>query len=383
MKMLISITGTVLIGVIGYILILQINNEPNNSENTSTQTPVNSEQKLASKPEADVLPDNATSINMTGQFGSGNFKPTTSESNDKCMEQATELTQANLDRLINETTEEQRLNLFLLTGWDPLISKQSQNLSFEQRSAQLNSTKKRQVKLLEERARELDNSLYIQLYLEACSTNDISDFCHPDDLEQLVATYRDNLIGWLTLINYYNNRGNTEKITELVDMAADAGFLDNLQNTYYREIFTEVNGLVNSPTYAANIMLDYGNKRFLGLGSLTRHCNNNQSLSCYRIGETLANYSNLTLARITGLQLQLDYLTNTGDSSNISLLTQEINEIKSDYANVIDRMEIPKDDQMASYLVSSLDIVDEIEYFKAIQKEALRIREENSDLCLY
>ena len=246
-----------------------------------------------------------------------------------------------------------------------------------------NPTKTYQIELLKEKSATNDSSLYTQLYIEACATSDTPALCQDDDLLAAASNFSDNLSVWLSLINFYNNQGDSEKISELVALASESVQIDNLQTGLYREVFDNALTLTGSPKYSSYLMLNYASTRLYGLGALKKHCAENGGENCFKIGELLEKNSSRNAAKKAGIVLQIDYFRESLNITEFPEKERALNELNQQTELSISDLNIPYSDEMAYFLADNLFIEDELEYAQSIQQKAQSLLADDPSLCAW
>lgn len=283
---------------------------------------------------------------------------------------------------INSTTLlEERLPLFLLTGFNELVNS---TLVTSPDDRPWNSpAKKLQLELLKDASKDGESPLYTQLYIEACATSDVPEFCKDEDLTAAAENSSDNISVWLSLINFYRNQGDFEKIEEIIEKASSSVRLDNLQSEYYQEVFDTALTLTGSPKYSAYLMLNYSGNRLYGLTVLKKYCNEKGGESCFKIGQVLQKYSSRTEAKKVGIELQIDYFRETLNVTDFSSEQEALKQIEEKVAANFNDLNIPFNDEMAYFLADNLTIQDESEYFQTVKQKAESIIADNPSLCTW
>lgn len=301
-------------------------------------------------------------------------------SNDPCEVRLNEIETELLNKIVSETTLDDREPLFILTGWDWITLEELQQTG---QTNGVKGSKARQINLLREKIDDLGSPLYLQRYLQECVTNDIPKYCQPEELERIAEQNSDNINVWLLLIHYYNNRSDNEKIAELIGRAANATVLENYANEYIRLIYDELLLLTNSSAYSAGFAFNYRNTQLFGLESVQRSCSKVENVNCFQIGENLEKYGFEILTKRTGILIQLDYLSKTNQVSSIEIKRARLSEIDQQIAQNIKNFKMPFDDDMANYMIETLETKDELEYYEKVSQEATRILNEKPELCFW
>lgn len=299
----------------------------------------------------------------------------------KCKQELKQFREAQIEKIIQNTLPDERLPLFVLTGWQDLVSDRFENLPDGASIAE--ETKKLQLELLREASENGDSSLYTQLYIEECATNDIAEFCSNEDLQNAASKHADNVSVWLSLINFYRNQGMFDEIEQTVRNAAQSIRLDNYQSEYYKEVYSNALTLSDSPKFSAFLMLNYTSRRLYGLGALKKYCEQNGNEECFQVGEVLEKYSSRNEARTAGIELQLDYYRKSLQLNEFSERESELNELKEEFNEYFGDLRIPFTDDMAYILSENLNIEDELEYFAKIREEAKAVIANSPDVCTW
>ncbi|MDT0594808.1 hypothetical protein [Glaciecola petra] len=299
----------------------------------------------------------------------------------KCKDAFEQLQGQIFDKINSTSLLEERLPLFLLTGLNELVSN---SLVTSPDDRPWNSpAKKLQLELLKEASEDGESPLYTQLYIEACATSDVPEFCKDEDLTAAAENSSDNISVWLSLINFYRNQGDFEKIEEIIEKASSSVRLDNLQSEYYQEVFDTALTLTGSPKYSAYLMLNYTGNRLYGLNVLKKYCNEKGGESCFKIGQVLQKYSSRNEAKKAGIELQIDYFRETLNVTDFSSEKEALKQIEEKVASNFNDLNIPFNDEMAYFLADNLSILDESEYFQTIKQKAESIITDNPSLCTW